>query len=214
MSDAPENQLYSAGGPFSASEWRELVPHHNDAGDLCMGRVRRVMLADEAGLMFRMCVALVGGDPLVRQLREVLEVGYGLGISAGCLRSMAARSICGAHTICEINAHLAAKARRVHPDAEVLCCDWRDLIDGPRQWDRIFFDSFNFQNPDVPAYQQLLPEIGRLLSRPGRLVFYCSEHKRADVVAYARGCGLEVEVHRFIDVSGKAYQFGVYENGN
>ena len=99
--------------------------------------------------------------PLMRALAQavtrpggtVLEVGFGLGISAGFVQEVGPAR----HTIIEANPEVAESARRwaAEPgrsEVEILQGRWQDVLPGLGRFDGILFDTYPLDETEVENY--------------------------------------------------------------
>jgi len=73
---------------------------------------------------------------------DILEFGFGMGLSAGHIQSYKPKS----HTIIEIHPEIAKKAEewaKDKPGVKIINADWWDVKDDLEMYDGIFFDTFN-----------------------------------------------------------------------
>lgn len=76
---------------------------------------------------------------------DILEFGFGMGLSAGHIQSYRPKS----HTIIEIHSDIAAKAKewaKDKPGVKIIHADWWAVKDELGMYDGIFFDTFNDPN--------------------------------------------------------------------
>ena len=80
---------------------------------------------------------------------DILEVGFGMGISAGFIQDAGAKT----HTIIEIHPQIAVKAREWAADKKgvtIIEGDWLEVLStlkhsgAPRKFDGVFFDPYGF----------------------------------------------------------------------
>jgi guanidinoacetate N-methyltransferase len=148
-------------------EWCRLPVVVTDTELLIGGK--QVMQAWERPLMEALAreVTAAGGD--------VLEVGFGMGISAQDIITRGCRS----YTVIEAHPQIAAAARNWGSEqalpVTVLEGFWQDLVpDLPPQFDGILFDTFPICQEEAhinPA--AMIPDMQRLL-RPGGVLTYYS----------------------------------------
>jgi hypothetical protein len=160
-----------------------------------------VMQDWEAPLMQRMAQRVCEGGG------HVLELGFGLGLSAGMIDGACAR-----HTIVELNGEVAAAARRWSATARtptaVLQGSWQDVMPRLGTFDGIFMDTFPVDDAeyeravvrDATVAETFFAMAAGHLSDRGRLVYYTNEvdslsrrHQRALLRSFSR---FEVEVVR------------------
>lgn len=80
---------------------------------------------------------------------DILEFGFGMGLSAGHIQSYKPKS----HTIIEIHPEIAKKAEewaKDKPGVKIINADWWDIKDDLEMYDGIFFDTFN--DPHEPDW--------------------------------------------------------------
>jgi guanidinoacetate N-methyltransferase len=97
--------------------------------------------------------------PLMRALARavarpggsVLEVGFGMAISAGYVQDAGVAR----HTVIEANPEVADAARAwaaEHPGAEIVEGRWQDVVDGLGRYDGVLFDTYPLTEDEVDAY--------------------------------------------------------------
>jgi len=84
---------------------------------------------------------------------DVLEIGFGMAISASYIQAMGVRS----HTIVECNEDVQAefeKWRAKYPDSDIrlLRGRWQDALEGAGEFDGIFFDSYPLSETEFQEY--------------------------------------------------------------
>lgn len=84
---------------------------------------------------------------------DVLEIGFGMGISAGFIQSHGVRS----HTIIECNPEVRTAFdawRAGHPGRDIRLVDgrWQDVIDQLGQFDAVFFDTYPLTEQEFDDY--------------------------------------------------------------
>lgn len=80
---------------------------------------------------------------------DILEFGFGMGLSAGHIQSFKPKS----HTIIEIHPEIAKRAEewaKDKPGVKIINADWWDVKDELGEYDGIFFDTFN--DPHEPDW--------------------------------------------------------------
>src|SRR5262249_52889453 len=115
---------------------------------------------------------------------DVLEVGFGMGISATVIQQPGVRS----YTLIECNPDVLEKAeewRGQLPDSDIRIVPgrWQDVIDGLGRFDGILFDTYPTSEQELnqhiiqdPYYiQHFLPSAADHLRDGGVLTFYTSE---------------------------------------
>ncbi|MGH7619593.1 MAG: class I SAM-dependent methyltransferase [Gemmatimonadaceae bacterium] len=115
---------------------------------------------------------------------DVLEVGFGMGISATAIQRFGARS----HTIIECNQDVVAKFqawRDGFPDRDirVVFGTWQDAIDGLGLFDGIFFDTYPLTESEFTRYvvedvtfaRHFFEPAARHLRPGGVLTYYSNE---------------------------------------
>lgn len=115
--------------------WTDSEAHRDEAELLIQDQ--QVMQAWERPLMKRLAQEIAGPD------KDVLEIGFGMGISASFIQEVGARS----YTVVEPNrdvmgAFEAWRAR--HPDADVRLVEgtWQEAADQLGEYDGILFDTY------------------------------------------------------------------------
>jgi protein-L-isoaspartate O-methyltransferase len=92
---------------------------------------------------------------------DVLEIGFGMGLSATAIQEYGVSS----HTIVEIHPEIAKRARewaKDYPNATIIEAAWRDIGDGLGQYDGIFYDA-----ESDPAQSEFPIFVKEKLIRPG-----------------------------------------------
>jgi hypothetical protein len=92
-------------------------------------------------------------EVVTRSHGDVLEIGFGMGISASCIQAMGVRS----HTIVECNEDVVAefeKWRAKHPDSDIrlLRGKWQDALENAGEFDGIFFDTYPVSEKEFQEY--------------------------------------------------------------
>lgn len=118
-----------------ADDWRTSAADYDDAALLIQSQ--QVMQAWERPLMERLARAVAGAGG------DVLEVGFGMGISADLIQAEGVRS----HTIIECNDAVIERFRawrETYPDRDVRLVRgmWQDVRDELRRYDGILFDTY------------------------------------------------------------------------
>jgi guanidinoacetate N-methyltransferase len=131
-------------------------------------------------------------DPLMEALarqvagpgRDVLEIGFGMGLAATHIQRLGARS----HTIVEANADVAeafAAWRARFPDSDVRLVEgrWEDVLDGLGTFDGVLFDTFPASEEeylehvidDVTFAAHFFPHAAAHLRPGGGFTYYSNE---------------------------------------
>jgi predicted O-methyltransferase YrrM len=155
---------------------------------------QQVMQAWETQLMSAMV------NIAARQHGHVLEVGFGMGISAEYFQVHGVSS----HTIIELNDDVFERAERwraTRPDADIRLIRgrWQDTIDRSGEFDAVFYDAYPVSDLEVAKLVQVpFPvtffEAARRVLRPGGvLTYYTNEidslsrwHQRALLKSFQR----------------------------
>ena len=114
-------------------------------------------------------------DPIMKKYAEIvcrnggdiLEIGFGMGISANYIQNQDIKS----HTIIEIHPEVARRAREWAKDkstAIIIEDDWYDIIDDLKTYDGIFYDAF--LDPNKRKVCKCATE--KLLKKDGIFTFY------------------------------------------
>lgn len=158
------------------ASWATAEPQVADGTLLVAGQ--QVMQDWEQPLMQRLAdiVAASGGD--------VLEIGFGLGISAGLLQAAGVRS----HTIVELNRQVAATAEAWRGDQEsdsisILVGAWENVVPGLGEFDGILWDAFPTSTDefvqtvirDHTVAERFFGEAARHLKPGGTFAYYSNE---------------------------------------
>lgn len=148
-------------------------------------------------------------EPLMRELAsavterhgDVLEIGFGLGLSATHIQARRPRS----HVIVEANERVAASARRWrarHPSADIriVHAKWQDVLDELDRFDGILFDTYPMTEAefrthvlaDVTFAAHAFEAAARHLAPGGVFTYYTNEidslsrrHQRALLEAFS-----------------------------
>ncbi|MGH9349924.1 MAG: class I SAM-dependent methyltransferase [Vicinamibacterales bacterium] len=171
-------QRFVAGSerPEIAHEWQ------SSRADLSAGELRiegqQVMQAWERPYMEAMAAAVAASHG------EVLEVGFGLGISATAIQNAGVRS----HTIIECHHDVLAHAtawQAAYPgrDIRLVSGRWQDAIDALGEFDGIFFDTYPLTEDefndhmveDVTFARHFFAAAARHLRTGGVFVYYSNE---------------------------------------
>ena len=126
---------------------------------------------------------------------DILEIGFGMGISAGYIQSHSISS----HTICENHPTLIAKAEAWasdHPNVTIVSQSWYDALSSLRTYDGIFYDTWS-DNHWVHFSSSL-----STISKEGSLVTWFNNRSDA-----ANDFGLQVSEYDAIDVSPPANNY-------
>ena len=98
---------------------------------------------------------------------DILEIGFGMGISAAHIQNQDIKS----HTIIEIHPEVARRARewaKDKPTVIIIEGDWYDVIDDLKTYDGIFYDAF--QDPNLRKVCKCATK--KLLKKDGIFTFY------------------------------------------
>ncbi len=132
---------------------------------------QQVMMSWETPIMHKMAEILIshtsGGD--------ILEVGFGMGISATEIQRLGVRS----HTILEPHPQIYEQAliwkdKQPHADITIIKDYWQNMEDKLPQYDGIFFDTFSltFEETDRKRFHFLQVASEKLLKPDGALTFF------------------------------------------
>lgn len=121
------------------------------------------------------CLAQVVAD----SKRDVLEVGFGLGISADWIQHLG----CSSHTVVEAHPEVAGRARdwaRTKPNAMVVEGFWQDVIDSLGDYDAILFDTYptsaeEFAYASQRFYYPFFPRAAEHLRAGGVFTYFTFE---------------------------------------
>jgi guanidinoacetate N-methyltransferase len=125
--------------------------------------------------------------PLMRQLAlyatrrggRVLEIGFGLGISADCIMEFGCEDYCVVEAHPVIAEHARNWGRRQSVPVTVVEDFWQNVIDELGRFDGVLFDPYSIDsNPNGNNYRAFLPLAHKAL-RPDGLLSYFSEQTRA-----------------------------------
>jgi predicted O-methyltransferase YrrM len=98
---------------------------------------------------------------------DILEIGFGMGISAAHIQNQDIKS----HTIIEIHPEVARRARewaKDKPTVIIIEADWYDVIDDLKTYDGIFYDAE--LDPNMRKFSKYATE--KLLKKDGIFSFY------------------------------------------
>ena len=98
---------------------------------------------------------------------DILEIGFGMGISAAHIQNQDIKS----HTIIEIHPEVARRARewaKDKPTVIIIEGDWYDVIDDLKTYDGIFYDAE--LDPNMRKFSKYATE--KLLKKDGIFSFY------------------------------------------
>jgi guanidinoacetate N-methyltransferase len=130
--------------------------------------------------------------PMMRRMAEiatethgdVLEVGFGMGISATCIQELGVRS----HTIVECNQDVlsrlqAWRARHAHGRIRVIDAKWQDAAIAAGAYDAVFFDTYPLSDTEyveevlesVTFAAHFFPTAARCLRAGGIFTYYTNE---------------------------------------
>lgn len=147
------------------------LPVYSDAELLMKGF--QVMQSWEAPLMKELAaVAAAGGG-------DVLEVGFGMGISASFIQEFGVRS----HTIIEVNTGVRAffeKWKSQYPGRDIRMVEgrWEDVADQLPKVDGIFFDTCPLDNSEAVRIERYIDpfiSLAASLLRPGGVFTYYTD---------------------------------------
>lgn len=156
------------------TRWASAAAEYGPDDLLIAGQ--QVMQSWETPLMAAMV------DIAARTHGDVLEIGFGMGISAELFQSAGVRS----HTVVELNDAVferAEKWRAVHPDADIRLrhgC-WQDHVELLGPFDAVFYDAYPISDEElagltqVPFPRELFRAAARLLRPGGVFTYYSNE---------------------------------------
>lgn len=135
---------------------------------------------------------------------EVLEVGYGMGISAGFVQARSPSR----HVVVEANAAVAKAGRAAHPGCDIVGGYWEDVVPTlpDRSFDGILMDTYPITgNGGAPGDRdeagEFFREAARLLRVGGVLTFYLNDTSNVEVVeAILTALGFDVDLRAFSEV--------------
>lgn len=130
----------------------------------------QVMQYWERPLMNRLAELVTAGDG------DVLEVGFGLGISAGAIMDCGCRS----YTVIEAHPQVADTARRwgasYDTPVNVIEGYWQDVIGSLDTYDGILFDTYPLSEDERSRnHYPFIPIASSLLKPGGRFTYYSDE---------------------------------------
>ena len=138
---------------------------------------------------------------------DVLEVGFGMGISAEYIQERGVRS----HTIVECNREVARECqhwRSRYPDRDIRLIEgrWQDVVEQLDQYDSVFFDAYPVDEEEfretvvnsITFAESFIPTASTLLRQGGVFTYYTNEidsfsrrHQRL-IFKYFSSVGLNV----------------------
>lgn len=167
MTTAPPGDE-GAAGRFDAPLWRTQLLELSDDG-LSAGRLQ-VMQYWERPLMRRLA------EYATRNRGRVLEVGFGLGISANEIVALG----CDEYVLIEAHPEVAQRARQWGAQqripVNVIEDFWQNQLDGIGLFDGILFDTYPVN--DIPGsnnYFRFLPQAHRLLKAGGGITYFSGD---------------------------------------
>ncbi|MCP3804685.1 class I SAM-dependent methyltransferase [Allokutzneria sp. A3M-2-11 16] len=136
--DAIQQEVFVDGAwrPHIRSDWSSSGADYSDSSQLLI-EGQQVMQDWEHPLMRKLA------ENACQSRGDILEVGFGMGISAGYVQACGVRS----HTIIEINKGVAERfedwrAQRPGADIRLAFGGWQDVIDDLGQFDGILYDTY------------------------------------------------------------------------
>jgi amino acid adenylation domain-containing protein len=126
-------------------EWSRSRAHYDDTQLIIEGQ--QVMQDWERPLMKAMA------DVVTETHGDVLEVGFGMGISATYIQERGVRS----HSIIECNEEVIAqfeqwRAQFPERDIRLVCGKWQDVTEQLAQYDGVFFDTYPLSEAEFKEY--------------------------------------------------------------
>ncbi|HEY1936789.1 MAG TPA: class I SAM-dependent methyltransferase [Candidatus Angelobacter sp.] len=165
-----------SGRPEISTDWRVAASSLSESELTIAGQ--QVMQRWEAPLM------KVMAEIATETHGDVLEVGFGMGISASFIQSMGVKS----HTIIEYNEDVLKKGlewRRSFPECDIRFVPgrWQDAEAQPGRYDAIFFDTYPTEEAEfletavqsVTPAECFFPTAARLLRAGGIFTYYTNE---------------------------------------
>jgi predicted O-methyltransferase YrrM len=160
--------------PLIEDHWEDAREHVDEHELVISGQ--QVMQAWETPLMDAMADAIASPE------RDVLELGFGMGISATALQRRGVRS----HTIVEPNADVLERGREWaagFPDADIRFVEgrWQEVLPELGQFDAIFYDTYPITEDEflavvkTPFPIDFLEAAPALLRPGGVLTHYTNE---------------------------------------
>ena len=136
--DTIQQQVFVDGAsrPLIRNDWTDSGADYSDSSQLLI-EGQQVMQDWEHPLMRKLA------ENACESKGDILEVGFGMGISASYVQDCGVRS----HTIIEINKGVAERfekwrAERPGSDIRLAFGVWQDVIDGLGQFDGILYDTY------------------------------------------------------------------------
>jgi guanidinoacetate N-methyltransferase len=159
-----------------AEDWARSQAQYRDSQLVISGQ--QVMQEWERPYMEAMARAVAASHG------DVLEVGFGMGISASYIQAFRVKS----HTIIECNEDVARRFddwKTAYPDRDIRLVRgrWQDVLDGLGRFDGIFFDTYplseeefeRYVTRDVTFAEHFFEPASRHLHEGGVLVYYSNE---------------------------------------
>ena len=172
LDDVASRFVPGSSRPEISTPWSDSEAAY-DASQLTIAG-QQVMQAWEQPLMRAMAEVIAGPG------RDVLEVGFGMGIAATCLQDLGVRS----HTVVECNDDVAAafgRWRQQYPDRDIRLVKgrWEDVIDDLGQYDGVLFDTYPTSEAEFAdsvinstTYAERFIQSAPKLLRPGGVLSY------------------------------------------
>jgi len=172
---AKEGFIAGSGRPFiNEISWETATADYTEGELIIAGQ--QVMQAWEAKLMAAMA------DITARSHGDVLEVGFGMGISASMVQERGVTS----HTIIELNNDVLARAnewRSARPDADIRIVhgSWQDTVSSLGRYDAVLYDVYPTSDIElanlvqVPFPAEFFVAARSLLRPNGVFTYYTNE---------------------------------------
>jgi guanidinoacetate N-methyltransferase len=162
--------------PEIRAEWAGSAAHYDDTQLVIEGQ--QVMQDWERPLMRALAAQVAGPD------RDVLELGFGMGISATYLQELAVRS----HTVIEANDEVVDRFERWRAgypghDIRLVRGHWQDVLGGLGEFDGVLFDTYPASEDefvetvldDVTFAAHFFPHAAAHLRPGGVFAYYTNE---------------------------------------
>uniref|UniRef100_A0A7S1IDL9 Protein arginine N-methyltransferase 2 n=1 Tax=Eutreptiella gymnastica TaxID=73025 RepID=A0A7S1IDL9_9EUGL len=148
-----------------------------------------VMMEWERPLMEAHAKVLCGTD----RDKDVLNVGFGMGIIDGCIQELG----CKSHTIIEAHPDVHRKMLEdgwdKKPGVRIAFGRWQDVIKGLGPFDSIFYDTYAEHFTDMQEFHDLVPQI----LRPGGTYSFFNGLCPNNVFFHGVACqGVQLELER------------------
>lgn len=175
LDEAKEDFIAGSKRPFiDEISWATAAAEYTEGELIIAGQ--QVMQAWEAKLMAAMA------DITARSHGDVLEIGFGMGISASMIQERGVAS----HTIIELNNSVLARAQEwrstiPHADIRIVNGSWQDTVASLGKFDAVLYDVYPAsdiefaQLAEVPFPADFFVAANKLLRPNGVFTYYTNE---------------------------------------